>query len=1484
MVVNQNDNFESEYYTKNLGIIKKRFPHIYGKLKENKEKMPFSVEFHFNAHNQINGMVKMNDGKTVALYADENIVNETEKTIHAHPLGPNDVLMCIGMGLGYVPLIAAEYFDNKTKILVIEPSVTLFDYSLRALDLNKLLKYPELELQIGDNISADEIIAKYKKELYACAIRRITHMPSRAIFGKTFVDIEKEVTEKINTAIINWNTIRKHGKKLFINSLDNLISMFCGASLGKIKNKFENMPAICVASGPSLEDSLPALKKIKDKALILSCDSAIKPLLRSGIKPHMLCVVDHNAIDYEKIRTSMGQLRDTKLVFLNEANPNSVSGYLGADRMGISAKSAMIDSWLGSALSLDCKLKGNISSNTDAAVLTAIALGASPIILIGVDLAFTDGKDHSSGVVFKNAVYEDNMVTVEGVKGTPVYSPHAMITGRVILEKTINESGKRFVDSSMNGALIKGTEIKTLEEIADTELSENKLDANTVIKDIEWSTEANWDKVLEKFDELIQIIVKFSKILINEVKKTDEVLNLKNEDKISWKVLKQETKRLMNTYSHIISDYTGLLDLLNFTRFQEQLDVDRKIANLGVDFKGSKSDISIQALKILKDYYCSLEETLNYFSQLIENKAEYFKKINNYEKQINQWPGKALLKLDIARLHAQEGQLWLAEKWYYEYMACEPNSVLPYVELIGAYMELKLWKEAKGLLEKGRQKFPLELELTKCEKGLESKIDDILTSAKELFEQYMSGEQLGWQLSRRSLMDYMEYDSDNPEAFALKEKLDKLDNDRVDSFNKKAKLIIPQKQVGELENKASGCIFSGQLEQAVGIFHGLKENCPEKAVEYYTRIGDTRFEQADYSSALWNYKKAMVSASQREKELLDVRIQHIEPLIASRKLMESSKWGIASLIIPIIDIDAKKISSIQKLSERIGRACEIILLVDKGKYDEIYNINFQKNKYNCLDINILDFNSSQGAVKEMNRAINKSIGEYLLFVDLDKFTGTNTLVGMIDFARAKNRIGMIQLCPEQIHGCVQENEFNKTNNNLMPYPMKASCPGITLIPRNMLERIGLLDEKISHFNEAIEDIRIRADIEGYENLYMTDPGNAVENKNNRVFSISNKDNDKKWQNGKIPEIISIKMSLAELYEKADVSAQKGDFEKSLILLTDAIKKHSNEASIYLNIAQLLLREERYDEAMDALKGIPKQAVKKAVAGDSKFIMASDLIFAQCHLELNDNKAALPYVERMLVQEPLNVQALCCYGRLEASKGNFNTALEFYEKAMDVSNVCGDLWFHYAKLMEHIKEKKAETLRYYEKAFYLSPINQAIMSAYYLRSIEDGRIGQAIEAFKAAVRLYPNHKRLCYLLIDLLLKDQQDEEAMKFIEFAIVRFGKVDGILNSAMAVREQVNARKDNNNGTENKTHKSASIHINTEIRGIEKYLLHLKENVDEIFLQHNGNAPESARIAEIFGAKVYTSVKNELTGASMRIEQPHVVNWIAEKERMALL
>jgi hypothetical protein len=64
--------------------------------------------------------------------------------------------------------------------------------------------------------------------------------------------------------------------------------------IDQLNGLFRGLPAVVVSTGPSLTKSLPFLKSIQDRCILISADASLKILLAAGIRPHLVCTIERD--------------------------------------------------------------------------------------------------------------------------------------------------------------------------------------------------------------------------------------------------------------------------------------------------------------------------------------------------------------------------------------------------------------------------------------------------------------------------------------------------------------------------------------------------------------------------------------------------------------------------------------------------------------------------------------------------------------------------------------------------------------------------------------------------------------------------------------------------------------------------------------------------------------------------------------------------------------------------------------------------------------------------------------------------------------------------------------------------------------------------------------------------------------------------------------------------------------------------------------
>ncbi len=194
---------------------------------------------------------------------------------------------------------------------------------------------------------------------------------------------------------------RLHGYQPFENFLKNSLQIGHSFYANRLQGAFENTPAVVCGAGPSLQRSLETLKTLEDKALIVAGGSTIAALSSQGILPHFGVAVDPNLEEYRRLKNSFAF--EVPLLYSTRVHPaifQTCNGPFGYMRSGIGG---VAEVWLEEELGLTEPFIGaDLPPESISVTLICVAwaqfLGCNPILLNGVDLAYTANRRYADGV------------------------------------------------------------------------------------------------------------------------------------------------------------------------------------------------------------------------------------------------------------------------------------------------------------------------------------------------------------------------------------------------------------------------------------------------------------------------------------------------------------------------------------------------------------------------------------------------------------------------------------------------------------------------------------------------------------------------------------------------------------------------------------------------------------------------------------------------------------------------------------------------------------------------------------------------------------------------------------------------------------------------------------------------------------------------------------------------------------------------------
>ncbi len=185
-------------------------------------------------------------------------------------------------------------------------------------------------------------------------------------------------------ARLNYSTANKRAQAWVDHTLRNR-RYAEEPSLMRLQNRFKGLPAFIVGTGPSLDRNRHLLGEAKRKGLVIGINAAGAALPEA---PHITLT-----IEAEDTRALIGDTRDSIRAYALSCGPEMMEHGAGPlSPVYVTNPSGVLRHVTGIP-----RLETSISASTTGTSL-ALILGCSPIVLVGQDLGFPDGRTYADAV------------------------------------------------------------------------------------------------------------------------------------------------------------------------------------------------------------------------------------------------------------------------------------------------------------------------------------------------------------------------------------------------------------------------------------------------------------------------------------------------------------------------------------------------------------------------------------------------------------------------------------------------------------------------------------------------------------------------------------------------------------------------------------------------------------------------------------------------------------------------------------------------------------------------------------------------------------------------------------------------------------------------------------------------------------------------------------------------------------------------------
>lgn len=406
-------------------------------------------------------------------------------------------------GMGNLDTIRkmTEYLPTDTMIFIYEPNPKIFGVNSYYSDWSEVLNKENVVLFVeGLN---DEELAKCTYIRMENIAYQYSYVYIQPEYGKVYpIAINEKLQEcqtMIQNAVLTDNTIDKFAEKFNYNRIMNIPYIYKSILATDMKQFFnenidiENETAILVAAGPSLDENMEYLRKIKGRAFILAVDSSIRMCEAYGVKPDAYVTVDP---------------QKQEILFENKTAQNTPLfwGLQSVHRQVKQLKCRKIfcnmDSYLPDELKgkLEYIIAGGSVANTGFSILKY--LGFHKIIAIGLDLAFLNDKKHAAVVYDDGGISEEesrHYTEIKGINGEKLLTYNNFVAYKENIERRIAEDEKLIFVNASKGAYIEGAIHMPFQEAVDKYVPEKIMDFENIIERCPYSYSSKDKAKVERY-------------------------------------------------------------------------------------------------------------------------------------------------------------------------------------------------------------------------------------------------------------------------------------------------------------------------------------------------------------------------------------------------------------------------------------------------------------------------------------------------------------------------------------------------------------------------------------------------------------------------------------------------------------------------------------------------------------------------------------------------------------------------------------------------------------------------------------------------------------------------------------------------------------------------------------------------------------------------------------------------------------------------
>ncbi|MDY6969943.1 MAG: 6-hydroxymethylpterin diphosphokinase MptE-like protein [Spirochaetota bacterium] len=450
----------NQFFNENLSIIRNNDPLLYNNIVNIEDSG--SVNIVTSKNGDTIPEVLLNNRK-IYIHSRFDPVKEAQRFIYDVEADRYDIFILLGFGFAYHVEELLRKADMGSSVLVLEKNTWMVKEAIKHRDISSVLNDNRVKILVDpdEEQMSEALIGKSTHKVLF-----LTHRGSFQVDPEYYSNIRRIIKSYLSTKEVNIATLSKFEKRWSANIARNIKLLTCYPGANIFYDNFKGMPAIIASAGPSLNNSIEFIRKNQDKAIIIAVDTSYKILIKNGIEPHFCVSVDPQVVN---ARYFEGDIKGKTILIADPTVHPSVF-HLFKGNTAITGMAFQMMKWIEEITGERGELAfgGSVSTN---AYDFAKRIGASPVVLVGQDLAFTSNMAHARGSYLDDQVYlrinrfyNELMLNrsqlnalpkiyIKGIDGERVYTNQKMMIFLSWFEKRNDPS---LINATFNGAYIKG--------------------------------------------------------------------------------------------------------------------------------------------------------------------------------------------------------------------------------------------------------------------------------------------------------------------------------------------------------------------------------------------------------------------------------------------------------------------------------------------------------------------------------------------------------------------------------------------------------------------------------------------------------------------------------------------------------------------------------------------------------------------------------------------------------------------------------------------------------------------------------------------------------------------------------------------------------------------------------------------------------------------------------------------------------------------